>query len=97
MKENFRKVDAKNILENLSRIPITRWNYKAQDSQIKHIGPMAQDFYNAFGLGEDNKHISTIDTDGVALAAIQGLYELVQKQAEQIEKLQEQVRALQNR
>ena len=38
------------------------------------MGPMAQDFYAAFGLGEDDTHISTVDADGVALAAIQGLY-----------------------
>jgi hypothetical protein len=34
---------------------------------------MAQDFYAAFGLGEDDKHITTSDEGGVALAAIQGL------------------------
>ena len=38
------------------------------------MGPTAQDFYAAFGLGEDERHISTVDADGVALAAIQGLY-----------------------
>ena len=37
------------------------------------MGAMAQDFAAAFGLGEDAKHISTVDADGVALAAIQGL------------------------
>ena len=41
---------------------------------MRHIGPMAQDFHSAFGLGLDNKHITTIDEGGVALAAIQGLY-----------------------
>jgi hypothetical protein len=35
---------------------------------------MAQDFYAAFGVGEDDTHITTVDADGVALAAIQGLY-----------------------
>ena len=38
-----------------------------------HMGPMAQDFHAAFGLGTDDKHIATVDADGVALAAIQGL------------------------
>ena len=28
---------------------------------------------NALGLGHDDKHIATVDADGVALAAIQGL------------------------
>jgi hypothetical protein len=55
-------------------MPITSWSYKAEEPSIRHIGPMAQDFYSAFGLGLDNKHIGTIDEGGVALAAIQGLY-----------------------
>ena len=55
-------------------MPITSWSYKAEKPSVRHIGPMAQDFYKAFGLGLDNKHITTIDEGGVALAAIQGLY-----------------------
>jgi len=39
------------------------------------MGPMAQDFHAAFGLGRDNKHIATLDTSGVALAGIQALAE----------------------
>jgi hypothetical protein len=58
------------------------------------MGPVAQDFYAAFGLGEDEGHISTIDADGVALAAIQGLYALVQEQEAQIEDLEERLTAL---
>ena len=43
------------------------------DPSTRHIGPMAQDFYGAFNVGMDDKHIATTDEDGVALAAIQGL------------------------
>ena len=49
------------------------WNYKAQGRDIRHFGPMAQDFHAAFGLGESDRTITTVDADGVALAAIQGL------------------------
>ena len=59
------------------QIPMGTWNYKTQDPSIRHIGPMAQDFYAAFGLGVDDRHIGTVDADGVALAAIQGLYDVV--------------------
>ena len=52
------------------------------------MGPTAQDFHAAFGLGETETAISTIDADGVSLAAIQGLYELTQEQASTIESLQ---------
>jgi hypothetical protein len=58
----------------LARWPLSSWSYKAENPFVRHIGPTAQDFYAAFGLGPDNKHITTIDEGGVALAAIQGLY-----------------------
>jgi len=74
LKENAAAVDGQEVLARLAQVPITSWNYKSQDAAIRHMGPMAQDFYSAFGLGEDDTHISTVDADGVALAAIQGLY-----------------------
>jgi hypothetical protein len=55
---------------------------------------MAQDFYAAFGLGEDDKHINTVDPDGVALAAIQGLYELVQEKDAKISALEARLEAM---
>ena len=54
---------------------MAEWNHTAQDPSIGHMGPIARDFYGAFGLGEDDKHIATVDADGVALAAIQRLHE----------------------
>jgi len=78
LKENFAEIDKVALLEKLSAIPVTSWNYRSQDSSIRHIGPMGQDFHSAFGVGETETRLSTIDADGVALAAIQGLYEIVQ-------------------
>ncbi len=72
-KTNFQPVDADDILARLAGIPVTTWNYKSQDNAIRHIGPMAQDFFAAFGIGEDERRITTIDADGVAFAAIQAL------------------------
>jgi hypothetical protein len=37
----------------------------------------SQDFHAAFGVGTDDKHIATVDAEDVALAAIQGLNEVV--------------------
>jgi hypothetical protein len=79
LKENFEDVDALQVLERLSQVPIQTWNAKGADAGVRHMGPMAQDFYATFGLGEDDQHISTGDTGGVALAAIQGLYRLNQQ------------------
>jgi hypothetical protein len=74
VKHGFRRLDAASVLGKVARLPITSWSYKAEKPSVRHIGPMAQDFYAAFGLGLDDKHITTIDEGGVALVAIQGLY-----------------------
>ncbi len=72
VKERFEPVNARDVLEKVAALPLSRWNYKDDPSQ-KHIGPMAQDFHAAFTVGPDDRHIATVDADGVALAAIQGL------------------------
>jgi hypothetical protein len=72
-KEHFRDLNGEDVLAKIARMPIREWNYKAQDDAIRHVGPTAQDFYAAFGLGEDPLRISTIDADGIALAAVQAL------------------------
>jgi hypothetical protein len=66
------RIDPAEILEQVSALPISKWEYKDARGEA-HIGPMAQDFYSAFGLGGTETGISTIDTAGVALAAIQAL------------------------
>ncbi len=73
-KTDIRAVDTRLVLEKVTQLPIKEWRYKEQpDPTIRHIGPMAQDFWKAFHLGEDSLGISTLDPDGVALAAIQEL------------------------
>jgi len=94
-KENILPIDPQLILQNVAAMPISTWNYIAQDDDIRHIGPMAQDFQAAFGVGEDNTRITTIDADGVALAAIQGLNQLLEEKEAQIAGLQQEVSDLQ--
>jgi hypothetical protein len=64
VKANFATIDGEALLAKLAELPISTWNYKAQDASIRHMGPMAQDFHAAFGLGEDDKHIPNIDSEG---------------------------------
>jgi trimeric autotransporter adhesin len=71
-KEGFKPVNTSEVLEKVAALPIQEWAYKASPGQ-RHVGPIAQDFHAAFGLGSDEKHIASVDADGVALAAIQGL------------------------
>jgi hypothetical protein len=76
-KENLRPVDGQALLQSLAAIPISTWNYKGQNASIRHVGPMAQDF-NALLPdlgGEGETYINALDADGVALAAIQALYQ----------------------
>jgi hypothetical protein len=97
MKENFATIDGEDLLQRLRTVPITSWNYKTQDSRIRHIGPMAQDFAAAFNLGEDNRHIATIDPDGVALAGVQALDNRTNSQQLRIEELQKENKELKDR
>ena len=78
VKENFSAVDARVMLEKVAALPITQWNFK-EDKGTPHIGPMAQDFYAAFRVGPGSSGIATVDADGVALAAIQGLNQKVEE------------------
>lgn len=80
LKTRFRELSGDDVLAKLARMPIHEWSYKAQDAAIRHVGPTAQEFHAAFGLGEDPRRISTIDADGVALRAIQAL-ELREREA----------------
>ncbi len=88
-KEDFASVDTGAVLEKLVSVPITTWKYKPESDSVRHIGPMAQDLYAAFGLGDSDKHITTIDADGISFAAIQGLYQLVQEKDAEIAELKE--------
>lgn len=86
-KHRFEQISNEEILGKLRKLPVTRWSYKVEADSIKHIGPMAQDFYAAFGLGGDNRSIGTVDADGVALAGIKALEERTRNLAAELESL----------
>ena len=94
VKDNVAAVDPVAILEKLASIPVATWNYAAQSKDIRHIGPMAQDFHATFDVGEDERFISTVDAQGVAFAAIQGLHALVREKDAQIEALRREMEDL---
>jgi hypothetical protein len=78
-KENFKPVDGEAVLEKIRGLPLTSWNYIGHDpKQFRHYGPMAQDFFAAFG----NDGVGTIGTSttinsgdiaGVLMIAVQAL------------------------
>ncbi|HMO51788.1 MAG TPA: hypothetical protein PKE26_10230 [Kiritimatiellia bacterium] len=71
-KQDINLADSRDILDRVVAMPVHFWRYK-DSPEVLHIGPMAQDFFAAFGVGPDDRHIASVDADGVALAAIQGL------------------------
>lgn len=75
IKESIAVVNGSAILEKLSRLSISEWSYEG-DENGRHMGPMAEDWYQIFGLGPDNRHIAPKDMAGVALV---GVKELQQK------------------
>ncbi len=93
-KENFTPIDCVAVLEQIDAIDVSAWNYKTQDASIRHMGPTAQDFYAAFGLGEGDTRINTVDADGVALAAIKGLHRIVKEKDVQIAELERRMAEL---
>jgi len=82
-------VDAGDILQKVAALPVSSWTYiHDAETGVRHIGPMAQDFYAAFGTGATNKGISTLDTSGVALAAIQAQQALIERLSARIQVLE---------
>jgi hypothetical protein len=77
-KTDFAEVSPREVLEKVAVLPVRSWRYTNETETVRHLGPVAQDFKAAFGLGTDDKNIGTVDADGVALAAIQGLNEKVE-------------------
>lgn len=84
-KSNFQKLDSLEILNRLANLPITRWEYTGSDEGA-HVGPTAEDFHAAFGLGGNPQYISTVDADGVAFSAIQGLNEKLEQESAKLSK-----------
>jgi hypothetical protein len=84
LKENIAPIDGREVLTRLAGIPVSSWNYKNQGPSIRHIGPMAQDFQSAFNVGESDRFINMVDSGGVALASIQGLYTILQEKEREI-------------
>jgi hypothetical protein len=96
-KENFLAVDGEEILARVRGIPLSTWNYRSQDRSIRHLGPMAQDFAAAFGLGESNLLINSLDLDGVNLAGVQALTARTDQLRTQVRELTDENAALRGR
>jgi len=93
-KENFKDVDCEAVLDQIADLSITTWNYKSDEEEIRHMGPVAQDFRSAFKLGDSDKTIATTDKAGVTLAAIKALNSKLQAKESEIETLSSRIERL---
>ena len=96
-KRLFRDLDGEDVLSRFAAMPVTEWSYKAQDAAIRHIGPTAQDFHAAFGLGEDPLRIGTLDADGVALAGVKAVEARTRHMSERLIELETENAAIRER
>jgi hypothetical protein len=93
-KERLEPVDPEAVLDKVSRLPITEWNYKGYSQ--RHIGAMAQDFHAEFPLNESDTTLNDADLHGVTLAAIQGLNRKLHQSEAEMRSLKEQNESLRN-
>ena len=92
-KDHVHPVDTRQVLYTLvHKLPISTWSYEGD--VVRHMGPMAQDFFDAFQLGDSRRHMSSVDADGVAMAALQGLDALHAQAQEEVLVLHRQARAV---
>lgn len=89
------------VLQRIREMPVTTWNYKAEGRNVRHIGPMAQDWHAAFGFNSDTTRINTGDFGGINFAGIKALEKrtesqraLIEAQARRLEQLEENNAAL---
>jgi len=93
-KTDFAPVDKKELLRRVAELRVRYYRMKDQTDGTRHLGPVAQDFKNAFGVGESDKTINMADADGVLFAAIQALYEELQQEKEHSQQLMHRIELL---
>ncbi|MFL5386902.1 MAG: tail fiber domain-containing protein [Longimicrobiaceae bacterium] len=94
LKEHFGVVDGDEVLARIRQVPVTSWSYIGERGAVRHLGPFAEDFHAAFGLGVDAQSIGLLDIDGVNFAGVKALEQRTTEQAERIRTLEAQVAEL---
>jgi hypothetical protein len=93
-KHDIEPVDEIKVLNALIALPIAEWSYSSDKSGARHLGPMAEDFSAAFGLGGSSSHLAPRDVAGVALAAVKAVAGKLQEKENRIERLTNRVSEL---
>lgn len=91
LKNNFGNVDGEDVLGRIRSVPVSTWSYLSEGTQVRHIGPFAEDFHAAFGVGTDDRSIGLLDIDGVNFAGVRALEQRTTDQAAQIRLLKDEL------
>lgn len=94
IKREIVPADEQAVLEAVSQLPISTWSYRTDNARVRHLGPMAQDFHSAFGLGNTELAYDPIDAHGVELAAIKALSSRIHQLEAQNQALEARLRLL---
>ena len=93
-KENFELANGKMVLAKLEKMPISIWNYRGSDASDRHLGPVAEDFHKAFGLGTSDHFVAPTDMAGVALASVKALQDEISERDQRIAQLEKRLHDL---
>lgn len=99
-KTNIDPVDSSEVLAGVEEMEVATWEYKDGDGGgqgVRHIGPMAEDFHEAVEVGDSDEHINSVNADGVAFAAIQGLSQKLEEKDDRIDDLEAENEQLRER
>ncbi|MFB6309879.1 MAG: tail fiber domain-containing protein [Salinirussus sp.] len=88
-KTDIKPADPEEVLEKVRALDISRWRFEGTDTE--HLGPMAGEFNDSLDIGADEESIATVDADGAALAAIQGLATALDDATERIDELEDEL------
>lgn len=91
LKENFNSLDDEEMIDKILKLDFKRWSYIGDDTKnidgerVTHITPFAEDFYETYKVGKDNKTIDEADLAGIASKTLQALYKGLEKLEKEIE------------
>jgi hypothetical protein len=71
-KQDIVHVDEHSILDQIESLPIYEWSYKTSPG-ARHIGPMAEEYFETFGLAGEGRTLAATDMAGLALASVKAL------------------------
>lgn len=71
--KTIKDIDEENCLQKLADMPLQKSFQIGENGETARLMPYAEDFYNAFGLGDSPGKMSYLDLDGVSFAAIKAL------------------------